>query len=146
MNPLTPPLYVPTPTNQKFKRALRTIDDVIYGIIDQRRTTSSAQNDLLDMLLKARDDSSGERMTDRQIRDEVITIFSAGHETTANLLSWTLYLLARHPDVLAKLHQELDDVLRGRIPNADDLQKLPYTRAILNESMGAFAPRWHSAA
>ena len=77
---------------------------LIHGIIEQRRKTASAQNDLLDMLLKARDDSSGERMTDRQIRDEVITIFSAGHETTANLLSWTLYLLARHPDVLAKLH------------------------------------------
>jgi cytochrome P450 len=101
VNPLTLPLYVPTPANQKFKRALGTIDDVIYGIIDQRRTAPSGQNDLLDMLLKARDDSSGEKMTDKQIRDEVITIFSAGHETTANLLSWTLYLLARHPDILA---------------------------------------------
>jgi cytochrome P450 len=135
LNPLTLPLYVPTPANQKFKQALAIIDDVIYGIIDQRRNASSAHNDLLDMLIKARDDSSGEKMTDRQIRDEVITIFSAGHETTANLLSWTLYLLARHPDVLAKLHQELDDVLQGKIPNAEDLQKLPYTRAILNESM-----------
>ena len=135
LNPLTLPLYVPTPANQKFKQALAIIDDVIYGIIDQRRNASSASNDLLDMLLKARDDNSGEKMTNRQIRDEVITIFSAGHETTANLLSWTLYLLARHPDVLAKLHQELDDVLQGKIPNAEDLQKLPYTRAILNESM-----------
>ena len=135
LNPLTLPLYVPTPANKKFKVALGIIDDVIYGIIDQRRNASSAHNDLLDMLIKARDDSSGEKMTDRQIRDEVITIFSAGHETTANLLSWTLYLLARHPDVLAKLHQELDDVLQGKIPNAEDLQKLPYTRAILNESM-----------
>lgn len=135
LNPLTLPLYVPTPANQKFKQALATIDDVIYGIIDQRRNAPSARNDLLDMLLKARDDNSGEKMTDRQIRDEVITIFSAGHETTANLLSWTLYLLARHPDVLAKLHQELNEVLQGKIPNAEDLQKLPYTRAILNESM-----------
>ncbi len=135
LNPLTPPLYVPTPANQKFKQALGIIDDVIYGIIDQRRTASSAHNDLLDMLLKARDDNSGEKMTDRQIRDEVITIFSAGHETTANLLSWTLYLLARHPDVLAKLHQELDGLLQGKIPDAEDLQQLVYTRAILNESM-----------
>jgi len=135
VNPLTLPLYVPTPANQKFKRALGTIDDVIYGIIDQRRTAPSEQNDLLDMLLKTRDDSSGEKMTDKQIRDEVITIFSAGHETTANLLSWTLYLLARHPDILARVRQELDGLLQGRIPNAEDLQQLAYTRAVLSESM-----------
>lgn len=135
VNPLTLPLYVPTPANQKFKLALGTIDDVIYGIIDQRRAAPSGQNDLLDMLLKARDDSSGEKMTDKQIRDEVITIFSAGHETTANLLSWTLYLLARHPDVLARVRQELDGLLQGRIPNAEDLQQLAYTRAVLSESM-----------
>ncbi|SFO37533.1 cytochrome P450 [Nitrosospira briensis] len=135
LNPLTFPLYVPTPANQEFKRALGIIDEVIYGIIDQRRTASSAHNDLLDMLLKACDDSSGEKMTDRQVRDEVITIFSAGHETTANLLSWTLYLLARHPDVLAKLQRELDGLPQGKIPNAEDLQQLVYTRAVLNESM-----------
>jgi cytochrome P450 len=138
LNPLTLPLYVPTPANQKFTQALGIIDDVIYGIIDQRRTgtpASSAHNDLLDMLLNARDHNTGEKMTDRQLRDEVITIFSAGHETTANLLSWTLYLLARHPDVLAKLRQELDGSLQGKIPNAEDLQQLVYTRAVLNESM-----------
>jgi len=138
LNPLTPPLYVPTPANQKFKQALGIIDDVIYGIIDQRHaapTASSTHNDLLDMLLNARDDNTGEKMTDRQIRDEVITIFSAGHETTANLLSWTLYLLARHPDVLVKLHEELDGLVQGKIPNAEDLQQLVYTRAVLNESM-----------
>ncbi|ODT80401.1 MAG: cytochrome P450 [Nitrosomonadales bacterium SCN 54-20] len=135
VNPLALPLYVPTPANQKFKRALGTIDDVIYGIIDQRRDAPSEQHDLLDMLLKARDDSSGGKMTDKQIRDEVITIFSAGHETTANLLSWTLYLLARHPDILARVRQELDGLLQGRIPNADDLQQLAYTRAVLSESL-----------
>ena len=135
VNPLAPPLYVPTPANQKFKRALGTIDDVIYGIINQRRAAPSERNDLLDMLLKARDDSSGEKMTDKQIRDEVITIFSAGHETTANLLSWTLYLLARHPDVLDRVRQELDGLPQGRIPNAEDLQQLAYTRTVLSESM-----------
>ena len=135
LNPLTLPLYVPTPANQKFKQALSVIDDVIYGIIDQRRTAPSVHNDLLDMLLRARDDDSGEKMTGRQIRDEVITIFSAGHETTANLLSWTLYLLARHPNVLTKLHQELNGLLHGKIPDAEDLRQLAYTRAILNESL-----------
>ena len=112
-----------------------TAVDVIYGIIEQRCTAPSAHNDLLDMLLKARDDTSGEKMTDRQLRDEVITIFSVGHETTANLLSWTLYLMARHPDVLAKLRQELDGSLQGKIPSAKILQQLVYTRAVLNESM-----------
>jgi len=135
VNPLTLPLYVPTPANQKFKRALGTIDDVIYGIIHQRRAAPSERNDLLDMLLKARDDSSDEKMTDKQIRDEVITVFSAGHETTANLLSWTLYLLARHPDILARVRQELDGLPQGRIPNAEDLQQLAYTRAVLSESL-----------
>ncbi|MCC2682894.1 MAG: Cytochrome [Nitrosospira multiformis] len=134
-NPLTLPLYVPTPANRKFKQALGIIDDVIYGIIDQRRAVPSDQNDLLDMLLKARDDNSGEKMTDRQVRDEVITIFSAGHETTANLLSWTLYLLVRHPGTLARLGEELDRLLQGKIPNAGDLQQLVYTRAVLSESM-----------
>lgn len=134
-NPLTLPLYVPTPANRKFKQALGIIDDVIYGIIDQRRAAPWDQNDLLDMLLKARDDNSGEKMTDRQVRDEVITIFSAGHETTANLLSWTLYLLVRHPAALARLREELDRVLQGKIPDAEDLQQLVYTRAVLSESM-----------
>ncbi len=134
-NPLTLPLYVPTPANRKFNQALEIIDDVIYGMIDQRRTAPSGQNDLLDMLLKARDDNNGEKMTDRQVRDEVITIFSAGHETTANLLSWTLYLLVRHPGALARLREELDRLLQGKIPNAADLQQLVYTRAVLSESM-----------
>ncbi|TYP78328.1 MULTISPECIES: cytochrome P450 [Nitrosomonas] len=134
-NPLTLPLYVPTPANRKFKQALEIIDNVIYGMIDQRRTAPSGQNDLLDMLLKARDDNNGEKMTDRQVRDEVITIFSAGHETTANLLSWTLYLLVRHPGALARLREELDRLLQGKIPNAADLQQLVYTRAVLSESM-----------
>ena len=135
VNPLMLPLHVPTPANQKFKQALGIIDGVIYGIINERRATPSTHNDLLDMLLKASDDNTGEKMTDRQLRDEVITIFGAGHETTANLLSWTLYLLARNPDVLAKLRQELDGLLQGKIPDAADMQQLVYTKAVLNESM-----------
>jgi cytochrome P450 len=134
-NPLTLPLIIPTTENQKFKQASTLLDEVIYDIINQRRAQSTTQHDLLDMLLKARDDNSGEKMTDRQIRDEVLTIFSAGHETTANLLSWTLYLLAKHPAVLGKLREELDNLLQGKIPEAEDLKQLVYTRAILNESM-----------
>jgi cytochrome P450 len=134
MNPLLPPLYIPTAANRKFNQAIAVLDAVIYGIIEQRRSSASAHNDLLDMLLNARDDS-GDSMSDLQIRDEVLTIFSAGHETTSNLLSWTLYLLARHPTVLNKLRQELNAVLQGGTPNAEQIQQLVYTRAVLNESL-----------
>ncbi|MCK9619724.1 MAG: cytochrome P450 [Methylobacter sp.] len=134
MNPLRIPLSIPTQANREFNAASALLDEVIYGIIEQRRTQTAVHNDLLAMLLNASDDK-GNLMSDKQIRDEVITIFSAGHETTANLLSWTLYLLARHPDVLAKLRQELDTLVQGEIPTAEDLQQLVYTRAVLNESM-----------
>jgi cytochrome P450 len=95
-----------TQANREFNAANALLDDLIYGLIEQRRSQTVAHNDLLDMLLNASDDN-GNLMSDKQVRDEVITIFTAGHETTANLLSWTLYLLARHPDVLAKLRQEV---------------------------------------
>jgi cytochrome P450 len=134
-NPLTLPLFVPTPANRAFKQATGILDDIIYGMIDQRRNQSDAPHDLLTMLLNARDSETGKPMTDKQIRDEVITIFTAGHETTANLLTWTLYLLARHPAVLAKLRAELNGQLHGNIPDAEALQQLTYTRAVLSESM-----------
>ena len=133
-NPLTPPLFIPTPANRQFKQARILLDNIIYDIINQRRSQPTQQQDLLDMLLNANDDN-GEQMSDGQIRDEVITIFTAGHETTANLLSWTLYLLAKHPDVLNKLRVELDDVLHGNTANTESLQQLVYTRAVLNESL-----------
>jgi cytochrome P450 len=134
MNPLRMPLFIPTQANREFNAASALLDEVIYGIIQQRRTQKTVHNDLLAMLLNASDDN-GELMSDKQVRDEVTTIFTAGHETTANLLTWTLYLLARHPDVLAKLRQELDTLLQGKTPTAEDLQQLVYTRAVLNESM-----------
>lgn len=134
MNPLRMPLFIPTPANREFNAASALLDEVIYGIIEQRRSQAAAHNDFLDMLLNT-SDGNGELMSDKQVRDEVITIFTAGHETTANLLSWTLYLLVRHPDVLAKLRQELDTLLQGKIPTTEDLQQLVYTKAVLNESM-----------
>jgi cytochrome P450 len=133
VNPLRMPLFIPTQANREFNAASALLDDLIYGIIEQRRSQSTVHNDLLDMLLNASDEN-GELMSYKQIRDEVITIFTAGHETTANLLFWTLYLLARHPDVLTKLRQELDN-LQGNIPTAENLQQLVYTKAVLNESM-----------
>jgi cytochrome P450 len=134
-NPLTAPLFVPTPANQAFKQAIGVLDNIIYGMINQRRAQSIEQRDLLSMLLNVCDDATGNPMSDQQIRDEVITIFTAGHETTANVLTWTLYLLARHPDVLAKLKTELHDQLQGNTPDAEALQQLVYTRAVLSEAM-----------
>lgn len=111
------------------------LDEVIYGIIEERRAKPASGDDLLSMLLEARDQETGERMSPRQIRDEVITIFSAGHETTSNLLSWTLYLLAKHPDTLSKLRQELAVMPIGKKPEPSDLQAMTYTKAVLSESM-----------
>ena len=91
------------------------------------------------MLLHVRDEKTSQQMSDQQIRDEVITIFTAGHETTANLLTWTLYLLAKHPDILKKLRSELD-FLNGKTPTAEELQQLNYSRAVLNESLRFIPP------
>jgi len=135
LNPWLPPLFIPTPTNLEFKKALAGLDEVIFGIIHQRLNSPLQHNDLLDMLLSARDEKTGERMSDKQLRDEVITIFSAGHETVANLLVWTLYQLARHPEVLSKLREEVESVLQGGSPDVSHLNQLVYTKAIINESM-----------
>jgi cytochrome P450 len=139
MNPLRLPLFIPTPANRQFKAAKTLLDGIIYEIIGQRRSQTESHSDLLNMLLNASDDN-GNKMSDRQIRDEVITIFTAGHETTANLLTWTLYLLARHPDALTRLRRELDQLPQERMPASDDLQQLVYTRAVLNESMRLYPP------
>lgn len=139
MNPLRLPLFIPTKVNREFKAAQKLLDDIIYEIIGQRRNQTATHKDLLAMLLNASDDN-GNKMSDRQIRDEVITIFTAGHETTANLLTWTLYLLARHPEVLDRLRRELELLPRDRIPTAEDLQQLVYTKAVLNESMRYYPP------
>ncbi len=133
-NPLTPPLWVPTSANREFKQACSVLDNIIYGMIQHRRQQASSNHDLLDMLLHARDEMTGQQMSDQQIRDEVITIFTAGHETTANLLTWTLYLLAKHPAILKKLRSELE-FLNGKTPTPEDIQQLVYSRAVLNESL-----------
>jgi cytochrome P450 len=133
--PLWLPLIIPTPANLAFKKARQLLDEFIYSIIAQRRAYPSNQNDLLQMLLDAEDPQTGEKMPDRQIRDEVLTIFSAGHETTANLLTWTLALLANNPLARARVKEELHTVLGNRTPDANSLSQLSYTRAILDESL-----------
>lgn len=135
MSPVAIPLAVPTLSNVAFKKAMAFLDGIIYGIIDERRGEPSGNGDLLDMLLAARDEVTGEPMKRKQMRDEVITIFSAGHETTSNLLTWTLYLLAKHRAVTDKLREEFEAVTNGKPLQLDDLPSLNYTKAVLNESL-----------
>jgi cytochrome P450 len=138
------PHWVPTPTNFRLERAIRQIEKVLYRMIAEKRASGRDSGDLLSMLLAAQDED-GSRMTDQQLRDEAITLFLAGHETTANTLSWTWWLLAQNPEVEAKLHAELRMVLAGRAPSLDDLPKLVYTNHIITESMRLYPPAWGTA-
>jgi cytochrome P450 len=138
------PHWVPTPTNFRLERAIRQIEKVLYRMIAEKRASGRDSGDLLSMLLAAQDED-GSRMTDQQLRDEAITLFLAGHETTANTLSWTWWLLAQNPAVEAKLHAELRTVLAGRAPSLDDLPKLVYTNHIITESMRLYPPAWGTA-
>lgn len=133
------PPFVPTPTNRKNRKAVAALDAILYRIIRERRAQGGDRGDLLSMLLAAQDED-GATMTDRQVRDESMTLFLAGHETTANALSWALYLLARHPDARARVEAEVDAL--GRVPSYDDLAQLPYTLAVLKETMRLYPPAY----
>lgn len=139
--PFYPPLSVPTPRNRRMRAALRTLDAAMYQIIQEHRDREDA-SDLLSLLMAARDPETGEAMSDRQLRDEVITLFIAGHETTANALTWVWYLLARNPEAERCLHAELDTVLGDRLPTVADLPALPYTRMVLDEALRLYPPAW----
>jgi cytochrome P450 len=136
--------FVPfLPSNIRFLRAKHMVDQTIAGFIRQRRAAGVDRGDLLSMLLRATDaEGDGSGMSDRHLRDECITLFSAGHETTANALTFTWYLLAQHPEVEATLREELRSVLGGRPPTNADVPRLPYTRAVLAESMRLYPPAW----
>jgi cytochrome P450 len=136
---IDPPLFLPTPLNRQLKRALKTLDDFLYGLIEQRRSQPPG-DDLLSVLMHARDEQTGQPMSDRQLRDEVLITFFAGHETTAQLLTWTWIRLAQHPLVEGELHAELDRVLSGRSPSLDDLPNLTYTRMVLDEALRLDSP------
>ncbi len=137
------PERIPTPANLRFRRAIRRLEEIIYGIIRERRGAPDEDSgDLLSMLLATRDEATGQGMTDEQLRDEVLTIFLAGHETTALNLSWTWHLLAAHPDVEEALHGELRETLGGRAPTMEDLAGLSYTDAVVKESMRLYPPVW----
>jgi cytochrome P450 len=132
---------LPTPTHRRFNEAAREIDEIVFRIIADRRSKGSDEGDLLSMLLAAHDED-GSQMSDRQLRDEVMTLFLAGHETTALTLSWAWYLLARNPDIEEKFHAELDEVLGGKLPALADMPRLKYTEKIAKESMRLYPPAY----
>jgi cytochrome P450 len=140
---LLPPILrrLPTAGNRCYERAARQLDDVVYGLIRQRRTNGLVGDDLLSMLLQVQDEG-GSMMPDKQLRDEVMTLLLAGHETTAVSLSWTWYLLAQNPEVEKKLWSELRRVLNGRSPKMRDLSELPYTERVIKEAMRLYPPSW----
>ncbi len=132
---------LPTPSNMKARRALAEVDRVVHEVIAEQRKDPGDKPTLLNMLIDARDDD-GQGMSDKQLRDEVITILLAGHETTANALNWTFYLLSKHPAVARKLEAELDEVLDGAPPTMEQVRDLPYTTQVIKESMRLYPPVW----
>lgn len=136
------PEWIPLPLHRRFRGARSTLDGIVYEIIAQRRRNGAGGGDLLSMLLDARDEETGAGLTDAQLRDEVMTIFLAGHETTAVALTWTWVLLSEHPAAVDRLRTELSSVLAGRTPTVEDLPRVPYVRMILEESMRLYPPAW----
>jgi cytochrome P450 len=133
---------LPLPPLRKVRKARETLDEIIYKIINERRKSKEDKGDLLSMLLLAQDEETGGTMTDQQVRDECLTLFLAGHETTANALTWTFYLLSQHPQVEQKFHAELEEIIAGRPVTPEDYGKLKYTEAVLAESMRLYPPAW----
>ncbi len=136
------PEWLPTAENRDMKKGMAVLDKAIQSFIDERRKSQEDKGDLLAMLMAAQDEENGIGMTDKQLRDECLTIFGAGHETTSTALTWTFYLLSQHPEVEEKLHQELDSVLGGRLPAFEDLRRLPYTDMVFKEAMRLYPPAW----
>jgi cytochrome P450 len=147
-NTITIPFFellqkLPLPQLRRFDSAKAKLDAIIYRLIEERRRSGEDRGDLLSLLLLARDpEGDGGQMTDAQLRDEAMTIFLAGHETTANALAWTWYLLSQNSEIEAKLHEEIAAVLGARLPAFEDVAQLKYTEMLLTESMRLFPPAW----
>jgi cytochrome P450 len=134
---------LPVPRLRRSRAARAELDAIIYRMIAERRRSPGDRGDLLSMLLAAQDEEeSGRGMTDRQVRDEALTIFLAGHETTANALTWTWYLLSEAPEVEVRLHEEIDRVLGGRLPTVADIAALPFVERVVTESLRLYPPAW----
>ena len=140
---LAVPLWLPTPVNVRFRRALVTLDKLVYDIIRRFRAgeAGSSGDTLLGKLMAARDLETGQGLSDRQLRDEIVTLYLAGHETTANMITWTFYLLSRSPDVRDRLEQELE-TLPGGPPSLATLKGLEYAPMVLSEALRLYPPAW----
>jgi cytochrome P450 len=136
------PLWVPTPRNVRFRRAMHTLDGLVQHIIDERRRSGGTGDDLLGMLLAARDEATGEPMSDELLRDEVMTVVLAGHETTANALTWTWYLLAKNAEVAERVREEVLHVLGDRSPQPADLPALQTVTHVVQEALRLYPPAW----
>lgn len=142
-NPISaPPVWVPTATNRRFKNAVAALKQVVAEIVRQRRREGTDRGDLLSMLIRARDDETGESMTDDQLRSEALNFLLAGYETTATALTWALYLLAAHPAIRQRVREEINAVIGDRLPTAADAQRLSLTRAVLLETLRLYPPVW----
>lgn len=139
------PLWLPTIENRRFKSALRSIDAIVYQIIEQHRANkrNGVENeDLLSMLMSSMDDETGAALSDEQLRNETITFLLAGHETTANALAWTFYLLSQHPEAEERLREELDQELNGNPPELEDLPRLVFLKMVIKEALRLYPPIW----
>ncbi|PAX52870.1 cytochrome P450 [Brunnivagina elsteri] len=141
-NLVTPPLWFPTLRNLDFRQSKQTLDNLVQEIIDSRRQNSVDSPDLLSMLMAARDEETGEGMSDEQLKNEAITLLIAGHETVASALSWTWYLLGQNPEIAANMQDELGKVLNGSNPTFDKLPQLDYTRRVFEETLRLYPPAW----
>ena len=139
---MAPPIWVPTKRNRHFKHGRAEVQRITQAIIDERRREPGEYHDFLQMLLEMRYEDTGQGMTDQQLRSESGAFFFAGHETTANTLTFALYLLAKHPEAEAKLHAELARVLGGRTPTIDDLPQLPFNRMVVEETLRLYPAGW----
>ncbi|MFO0599985.1 MAG: cytochrome P450 [Myxococcaceae bacterium] len=142
LHPFDFPAWVPTARNRRFDKALAELDRVVLDIIAQRRKGGGPKDDLLAMLMETTDPETGERMDDAQLRDEVMTIFLAGHETTANNLAWTMVLLGKSPEVERKVVAESQAVLNGERAGMEHLHRLPYAMNVVKESLRLYPPVW----
>ncbi|HJL19694.1 MAG TPA: cytochrome P450 [Sandaracinaceae bacterium LLY-WYZ-13_1] len=140
--PLRAPDWVPTARNRRYRSAAAALNGVVREIIERRRRGTERPDDLLQMLVEARDEETGEAMSDAQLRDEVMTLFLAGHETTANMMTWTLTMLSRAPEHARRVHAEARDVLGDRPATVEDLDRLEHTARVLSESLRLYPPAW----
>lgn len=140
--PVAPPVSWPTNRNRRYRKAMQNLEGVVFQTIAERRTSTEDRGDVLSMLLAARDEETGQPMTDAQIRDEMVTLLIAGHETVASALTWSWYLLSLNPEVRRAMEAELNHVLDGRAPTVADLPALTYTRAVFDETLRLFPPAW----